>query len=109
MCGTYNTYSQIKLLKSSLCDYSNAYITVKWTVKVKDTGTATAPNNRNKEAVFENCPPFTYCISEINNTQIDNVKDIDIVINMYGLIEYSENYSQASGSLEICYRNQRAL
>ena len=61
--GTYNVNSQIKfkptMLKSSLCDYSD------------------------KKVIFKNCAPFTNCISEINNTQIDNVNDFDIVMNMY--------------------------
>ena len=49
--------------------------------------------------MLKNCAPFTNCISEINNTQIDNAKDINIVIPMYNLIEYSDNYSKTSGSL----------
>ena len=52
-----------------------------------------------KKVIFKNCAPFTNCISEINNTQIDNAKDIDIVIPMYNLIEYSDNYAKATGSL----------
>ena len=100
---TYNANSQIKfktlMLKSSLCDYSDAYIVVKGTITVPNTGTAAAPNNRNKAVVFKNSAPFTDCISEINNTQIYNAKDIDVVMNMYNLIEYSEIYSQISGSL----------
>ena len=49
--------------------------------------------------IFKNWAPFTDCISKINNTQIDNAKDIDIVMPMYKLIEYSDNYSKKSGSL----------
>ena len=49
--------------------------------------------------MFKNCPPFINCISEINNTQVENAKDIDIVMPMYNLIEYSDNYSKTSGSL----------
>ena len=49
--------------------------------------------------IFKNCAPFTDCISEINNTQIDNAKDIDLVMPMYNLIEYSDNYSKTSESL----------
>ena len=49
--------------------------------------------------MFKNCASFTNCISEINNTQVDNVKDIDRVILIYNLIEYSNNYSKTSGSL----------
>ena len=56
-------------------------------------------NNTNKKGICKNCAPFTNCISEINNTQVDNAKDIDIVMAMYNLIEYSDNYSKKSGSL----------
>ena len=56
--------------------------------------------------VFKICSPFTNCISEVNNTQIDNAKDIDVVIPMYNLIEYSNNYSKTSGSLWQYYRDE---
>ena len=49
-------------------------------------------NNTNKKVIFKDCAPFTNCISEINNTQVDNAKDLDIVMPMYNLIEYSDNY-----------------
>ena len=102
--GTYNVGSQIKfkttMLKSSLCDYSDAYILVKGTISVNNTAAADAnANNTNKKVIFKNCALFTNCISEINNTQIDNAKDIDIVMPMYNLIEYSDNYAKTTGSL----------
>ena len=102
--GTYNVNSQIKfkttMLKSSLCDYSDAYILVKGTITVNNTvAQGAATNNTNKKVVFKNCAPFTNCISEINNTQIDNAKDFDIVMPMYNLIEYSDNYAKTTGSL----------
>ena len=102
--GAYNINSQIKfkttMLKSSLCDYSDAYILVKGTITVNNTAAqGAAANNTNKKVIFKNCAPFTNCISEINNTQIDNVKDIDIVMPMYNLIEYSDNYAKTTGSL----------
>ena len=79
------------MLKSSLCDYSDAYILVKGTITANNTAAqGAAANNTNKKVIFKNCAPFTNCISEINNTQIDNAKDIDIVMPMYNLIEYSE-------------------
>ena len=56
-------------------------------------------NNTNKKALFKKCAPFTNCISKINNTEIDNAQYIDIVMPMYNLIEYSDNYSKTSGSL----------
>ena len=102
--GAYNVNSQIKfkttMLKSSLCDYSDAYIIVKGTISVNNTAAACAgASNINKEVIFKNCAPFTNCISEINNTQIDNAKDIDIVMSIYNLIEYSDNYAKTTGSL----------
>ena len=102
--GAYNVSSQIKfkttMLKSSLCDYSDACILVKGTISVNNTAAADAAvNNTNKKVIFKNCAPFTNCISEINNTQIDNAKDIDIVMPMYNLTEYSDNYAKATGSL----------
>ena len=55
---------------------------------------------------FKNCAPFTNCISEINNMQVDNAKDIDIVMPMYNLIEYSDNYAKTSGSLWQYFRDE---
>ena len=102
--GTYNVNSQIKfktaILKSSLCDYSDAYILVKGNITANNTALADGDaNNTNKKVIFENCAPFTNCISEINNIQAGNAKGIDIVMHMYNLIEYSDNYSKPSGSL----------
>ena len=104
--GAYNVNSQIKfktkMLKSTLCDYSDAYILVKGTITIIGRGADAAArqaDERDKGASFKNCAPFINCISEINNTQIDNAKDIDIVMPMYNLIEYSDNYAKTSGSL----------
>ena len=88
------------MLKSSLCEYSDAYILVKGTVTINDTSAAgAAANNTNKKVIFKNCAPFTNCISDINNRQVDNAKDIDILMPMYNLIEDSDSYSKTSGSL----------
>ena len=88
------------MLKSSLCDYSDAYILAKGTITVNNTAAqGAAANNTNKKVIFKNCAPFTNCISEINNTQIDNAKDIDIVMPMYNLIKYTDNYAKTTGSL----------
>ena len=100
----YNVNSQIKfkttMLKSSLCDYSDAYILVKGTITVNNTAAqGAAANNTNKKVIFKNCASFTNCLSEINNAQIDNAKDIDIVMPMYNLIKYSDNYAKTTGSL----------
>ena len=80
------------MLRSSLCNYSDACILVSGTIMVNEL--AAGEGNNNIQLVFKNCAPFTDCISEINNTQIDNAKDIDIVIPMYNLIEYNNNYSK---------------
>ena len=91
----YSKDSQIKfktsMLKSSLCNYSDAYILAKGTV----TGTpvpplATNPNNNDTEVVFKNFAPFTDCISEINITQTYNANDIDVEMSMCNLVEYSD-------------------
>ena len=102
--GAYSPNKQIRfkttMLRSSLCDYSDAYILVKENISVNNTATAAAdPNNRNKKVIFKNCAPFSNCISKINNTQVDNAEYLDIVTPMYNLIEYGNNYSKTSVSL----------
>ena len=88
------------MLRSSLCGYSDAYILVKGNISVNNTAAAGADaNNTNKKVIFKNCAPFTDCISKINNTQVDNAKDIDIVMPMYNVKEYSDNYSKTFGRL----------
>ena len=92
--GTYNGNSQIKfkttMVKFSLCDYSDVYILVEGKITITGAGddaAARLADERDKGIAFKNCDPFTYCISEINNIQVDNAKDIDIVMPMYNLIE----------------------
>ena len=102
--GTYSVNRQINfktsMLRSSLCDYSDVYTLVKGNIKVDDKPTAEADaNSTNKEVISKNCAPFTDCISKIINAQVDNAKDIDIVMLMYNSIEYSDNYSKRSESL----------
>ena len=83
------------MLRSSLCDFSDAYILVKANITVNNTaGAGAALNNANEKSIFKNCVPFTNCISKINNTQINNAEYIDIVMPMYNLIGYSHNYSK---------------
>ena len=60
---------------------------------------AKAADRNNSQVTFENCAPFTGCISEKNNTQVDNAKDLDVIMPMYNLIEYSNDNSKKSGSL----------
>ena len=59
-----------------------------------------------KKVIFKNCAPFINSIREINNTKIDNAKDLIVVMPMYNLIEYSNNYSKTSGSLWQYYRDK---
>ena len=75
------------MLWSSLCGQKDAYILVSGTITV--AALATGHKNKNIQEVFKNCTPFTNCISGINKTQIDNAKDIDVVMPMYNLIDYS--------------------
>ena len=111
--GVYNVKSQIKfkttMLKTSLCDYNDAYILVKGTITIAGEGADAAARHadeRDKGVVFKNCAPFINCISEINNTQLDNARDIDIVMPMYNLIEYSDNHPKTSGSLWQYFRDE---
>ena len=102
--GTYSSNKQIKfktsMLRSSLCDYNDAYILVKGNITVNNTADdGAAANNTNKKVIFKNCAPFTSCISKINNADIDNAKYIDIVMPKYNSIENSDNCSKTSGSL----------
>ena len=96
------------MLRFNLCDYADAYVLVKGTITITGTGDDDAAkrlDERNKGVIFKNCAPFTKCISRINNTDIDNAQDIDIVMPMYNLIEYSDNYSKTSGSLWQYYKD----
>ena len=96
------------MLRSNLCDYADAYILVKGTITIPGAGNDDATkraDERDKGVTFKNCAPFTKCISRINNTDIDNAHDIDIVMPMYNLIEYSDNYSKTSGSLWQYYKD----
>ena len=95
------------MLRSSLYDYADAYILLMGTITITGAGDNDAVkrlDERNKGVVFKNCAPFTKCISRINGTQIDNAQDIDIVIAMYNLIEYNDNYSK---HLEVYGKLQR--
>ena len=86
------TKFETKVIKSSLCDYSDAYVLV--------TGNITATSgDANDRVAFKYCAPFTKCITHINDELVDNVDDLDIIMPMYNLIEYSDNYSDTSGSL----------
>ena len=90
--GAHSPNKQIRskttMLRSTLCNFSDVYITVKGNITVNNTAAADADaNNTNKKVIVKNCAPFTNCISKINNTQIDNAEYIDIVMPMYNLRE----------------------
>ena len=108
----YNTNRNIRfkttILKSSLRDYSDAYLLANGTITVTGAGayaTAKPADKKDKGVIFKNCAPLINCRTEINNTEIDNTKDIDIVMRMYKLkyqidqINYSDDYSKTSESL----------
>ena len=84
-----------------LCNFSDAYV-VKGTIAVPE------PNNakRNKSVAFKNNAPFINSISKINDLKIDNAEDLDVVMPMYNLLEYSKNYKKTTGSLWNYYRDE---
>ena len=108
--GAYNTNKQIRfktsLLRSDLCNYSDAYIGVKRIITV--SAEERDRDERNRQVILKNNAPFSNCISKINGTLIDNAEDLDIVMPMYNLLEYSKNYSKTSGSLWNYYRDELA-
>ena len=93
--GKYKEGTSIKFetatIKSSLCDYSDAFILV--------TGNITVDANNDTDVVFKNCAPFSTCTTKINDVLFDEANHIYIAMPMYNLIKYSDNYSDTSGSL----------
>ena len=91
------------MLRSDLCNYSDAYVWVKGTITVTD------PNNNanfDRRLTFKNNAPFISCISKINSELVENAEDLDIVMPMYNLLEYSKNYEKTSGSLFDYFRDE---
>ena len=84
------------MLRSDLCDFSDAYIVVKWTITV--TGT-TSRSRKNRPLAFKHNAPFISCISKIDNTLIDNPEDLDVAMPIYNLIEYNKNYRKTTGGI----------
>ena len=104
----FRTRNWVEVLRSNLCDYADSYLLVKGTTTITGAGDNAGErqaDERDKGVTFKNCTPFTKCISRINNTDIDNANDIDIVMPMYNLTEYSDNYSKTSGSLWQYYKD----
>ena len=91
------------MLRSDLCDFSDAYIVVKRDITLEGDNDA---NKRNKNIAFKNNAPFINCISKINGVKIDNAEDLDVVMPMYNLLEYSKNYRKTTGSLWNYYRDE---
>ena len=84
---------ETKVIKPNLCDYSDAYILV--TGSIAATG-----GDGNTRVALKNCAPFTKCVTHINNEHVDGANNLDIIMPMYNLIEYSDKYSNHSGNLK---------
>ena len=111
--GGYTTGSNITfktaMLRFSLCDYADAYTLVKGTITITGAGDSARgrqADERNKVVIFKICAQFIKCISKTNDTKIDNAQDNDIVMSMYNLIEYSDNYSKISERLWQYYKDE---
>ena len=82
---------ETKVIKSNVCDYSDAFILVTGDIKVADVAA-------NINVAFKNCAPFRRCVT-YNDEHVETVENLDIIMQMYNLIEYSDNYADSSGSL----------
>ena len=83
---------ETKVIKSNLCDYSDAYILVTGNIKVADAAAST-------NVAFKNCAPFTKYVTHINDEHVETAENLDIIMPMHNLIEYSDNYADSSGTL----------
>ena len=114
LSNTYNENKSIRfktpMLRSNLCDYSDAYILVKGTITVTAPGANNNANNirdkRNRPLILKINDPFVSCITRINGELIKDADDLDIVMSMYNLLEYSKNYRKTIGSLYNYYRDE---
>ena len=114
LSNTYNENKSIRfktpMLRSNLCDYSDAYILVKGTITVTAPGANNNANNvrdkRNRPLILKNNAPFVSCITRINGELIEDADDLDIVMSMYNLLEYSKNYRKTIRSLYDYYRDE---
>ena len=114
LSNTYNENKSIRfktpMLRSNLCDYSDAYIFVKGTITVTSPGvnnnTKNIRDKRNRPVILKNNAPFFSCITRINGELIEDADDLDIVMLMYNLLEYSKNYRKTIGSLYNYYRDE---
>ena len=111
LSNTYNENKSIRfktpMLRSNLCDYSDAYILVKGTITVTAPGARNGANNiKNRPLILKNNAPFVSCITRINGELIEDADDLDIVMSMYNLLEYIKNYRKTIGSLYNYYRDE---
>ena len=112
LLDTYNENKSIRfktpMLRSNLCDYSDAYILVKGTITVNGivNGVENEILRRNRPLILKNNAPFVSCMTKINNEFIEDADDLDIVMSMYNLLEYSKNYRKTIGSLYNYYRDE---
>ena len=114
LSNAYNENKSIRfktpMLRSNLCDYSDSYILVKGTITVTAPGANNNANNvrdkRNRPLILKNNAPFVSCITRINNELIEDADDLDIIMPMYNLLEYSKNYRKTMGSLYNHYRDE---
>ena len=94
------------MLKSNWCDYSGVYIRVKGTITVvgvRATAAGSQADRNDKQVIIKKCAPITKCTSQTDNKQLDNVKDLDVVMSMHNLAQYNDNYSKTSRSLyQLC-------
>ena len=106
----YKPNNQIRfktsMLRSNLCDYSDAYIVVKGGIVFTKANGRRVIDIKNSFLAFKNNTPFTNCISKINNVLIDNAEDLDLVMPMYNLLEYSKNYRKTTGRFSSYYRHE---
>ena len=85
------------MLRSNLCDYNDAYIVVEGVVTV--SAEVRDGDEMNRDFILKNNAPFISCIFKVNGVLIERVEDLDLVMPMYNLLDYSKNYSKTSGSL----------
>ena len=83
---------ETKVIKSNLCDYSDTYVLV-----TRDI--AAVGGDENTPIVFKNCAPFTRCVTHINDEHVETAENLNLIMFMYNLLEYSYNYADSSGNL----------
>ena len=98
------------MLRSNLCDYSDAYILVEGTNTVTAPGVNNNANNirdkRNRPVILKDNALFVSCITRINGELIEDADDLDIVMSIFNLLEYSKNYRKTIGLLYNYYRDE---